>query len=237
MTPFNTRYQRRNFIKHAIMATLSIQAIPVLGIGLKKTLAELPDKKPPLPPEMVSEFVRVAHFDLKAVKEMFDKEPMLVNASWDWGGGDFEAALGGPAHIGNRDIVNYLLDNGARQDIFSSAMLGEKKLVHAFLKTNPGIVNVRGPHRFSLLYHVAISGKTEIADLLKPHLTHLAEDSNQALHAAARGGALPMTEWLLNNGVTDPNTTDFAGNTPAMTADKKGFSQLVMLLKKHGGKI
>jgi ankyrin repeat protein len=166
---------------------------------------------------------------------MVEKEPMVVNACWDWGGGDFETALGGASHVGNREIANYLMDHGARKDIYCSAMLGDRDLVHAFIKTIPGIANVDGPHTFSLLYHVAISGDTKMAAMVKPHVIDLA-DYNQALHAAVRNGHASMTEWMLKNGVNDPNTKDFVGNTPLQNAEKKNYKEIADLLKKYDAK-
>ena len=215
--------QRRKFIRQTMAIVLSATALPSFArqvLLIPGTNLSVNDKKPPLPADLVFEFVREAHFNLQRVKEMLDKEPMLVNACWDWGGGDFETALGGASHLGNRDVANYLLDHGARKDIFCAAMLGERDLVKSFIRINPGIADVDGPHHFTLLYHVAISGDTKMAAIIKPHVINAA-DFNQALHAAARGGHVSMTEWLLKHGSDNPNTTDFAGNTPLQTAEKK----------------
>jgi hypothetical protein len=43
---------------------------------------------------------------------MLESEPRLLRATWDWGGGDFETALGGAAHMGRRDIAAWLLERG-----------------------------------------------------------------------------------------------------------------------------
>ncbi len=43
---------------------------------------------------MVQEFVGNAHGDLNRVQELLQQEPALVNACWDWGGGDWETGLG-----------------------------------------------------------------------------------------------------------------------------------------------
>ena len=228
---------RRKFLKQSMSLVLAATAVPSFAgtwIGEKREYPEF-EKKPPLPPDMVAEFVREAHFDLAKVKEMVEKEPMVINACWDWGGGDFETALGGASHVGNKDIASYLMDHGARKDIYCSAMLGERDLVHAFIKTIPGIANVDGPHKFSLLYHVAISGDTKMAAMVKPHITDQ-EDYNQALHAAVRNGKISMTEWMLKNGVNDPNTKDFVGNTPLQNAEKKNYKDIAELLKKHDAK-
>jgi hypothetical protein len=57
------------------------------------------DKKSALESKLVEEFVVKAHSDFDRVKELLAQEPALINATWDWGGGDFETALGGASHI------------------------------------------------------------------------------------------------------------------------------------------
>src|SRR5213080_1163705 len=95
------------------------------------------EKQPALKPELVQEFVAKAHGDLNRVQELLEKEPALVNAAWDWGGGDWETGLGAAAHVGRRDIAEYLLARGARLDLFAAAMLGKLAIVQAILKDNP----------------------------------------------------------------------------------------------------
>ena len=51
------------------------------------------------------------------VKVLLDNEPKLINATMDWGAGDWESGLGGASHMGRRDIAEYLLSRGARVDI------------------------------------------------------------------------------------------------------------------------
>lgn len=46
---------------------------------------------PALNPELVNEFVLKAHGDFDTVKRLLEQEPELLNAAWDWGGGDLEA--------------------------------------------------------------------------------------------------------------------------------------------------
>lgn len=62
-------------------------------------------KKPALQPEMVHEFVNEAHGNLGRVRELLEQEPALLNAAWDWGGGDWETGLGAAAHMGKKDIA------------------------------------------------------------------------------------------------------------------------------------
>ena len=115
--------------------------------------------KPALDSKLVEEFVAVAHTDLKRTKEMLEGEPNLVNATWDWGGGDFETALGAVAHMGAKDIANYLLEYGARLDIFAAAMLGKLEIVKAALKEYPNAKDILGPHDIPLIVHAEKGGE------------------------------------------------------------------------------
>jgi ankyrin repeat protein len=87
-----------------------------------------------------------------------------------------------------------------------------------------------------LLYHAAIGGDVEIAAAMKPLLAPDAKDYNQALSAAARDGHLPMTTWLLENGVTNPNVPDGIGKTALAFAVEKGFSDVAKVLRDHGAR-
>jgi len=108
---------------------------------------------------LVEEFVRVAHSDLDRTRELLEEEPGLVNASWDWGGGDFETALGSASHMGRKDIANYLLEKGARLDLFAAAMLGKLDIVKATLESFPDAINTPGPHGIPLIAHVKAGGE------------------------------------------------------------------------------
>lgn len=110
-------------------------------------------------PELVKEFVGKAHGDLDRVKELLIHEPGLVNSAWDWGGGDWETALGAAAHMGRRDIATFLLDNGARIDVFAAAMLGKVEIVKSILADNPTSRNALGPHGIPLINHAQAGGE------------------------------------------------------------------------------
>lgn len=116
------------------------------------------EKKPALDAKLVEEFVGNAHGNFERVKELLEQEPALVNATWDWGGGDFETALGAASHMGNKQIANYLLEHGARLDIFAAAMLGKLEVVKAALKAYPDAINTLGPHGIPLITHAEAGG-------------------------------------------------------------------------------
>lgn len=125
------------------------------------------EKVPQLSAEMVSEFVGVAHGNLERVKELVDQEPALVNATWDWGEGDWESGLGSAAHTASKEIAQFLLERGARMDVFCAAMLGKMEIVKAFVEDDPSVVNLRGPHGIPLLQHAVIAEQKEIEAFLK----------------------------------------------------------------------
>ena len=83
-------------------------------------------------------FVDAAHRDLDKVKELLSEDNTLANATVDWGGGDWETALGACSHTGRREIAEHLLAHGARMDLFAAAMLGKldrEPLIRAFVHT------------------------------------------------------------------------------------------------------
>ena len=128
------------------------------------------DQPPALDSATVESFVSKAHGDLDGVRGHLEDEPSLVNATWDWGGGDWETALGAAAHMGRRDIALYLLDRGARIDLFAAAMLGEAEIVRAVLAAYPSLRDAPGPHGIPLVEHARAGGEhaREVLELLEP---------------------------------------------------------------------
>jgi hypothetical protein len=151
------------------LATAQETKTPPAGV------AKPPQKPPALPPEKVQATVGQAHRSLEKVRELVEATPLLVNACWDWGGGDFETPLEAAAHTGGREIAEYLLSKGARPSLYAAGMLGQLDVVKAFHAVNPSAHLVPGPHGFTLL------------------------------HCVKKGGdpAKPVLDWLLAQGVPD----------------------------------
>lgn len=129
----------------------------------------------PLSSDLVQEFVMHAHTDLERVTALLNQEPALINAAWDWGGGDWETGLGAAAHVGRKDIAYFLLEHGARLDLFAAAMLGRLEIVKATLEAFPDALTVRGPHGIPLLRH-AYAGGEQALDVVA-YLEKLASDA------------------------------------------------------------
>ena len=125
-----------------------------------QTLTDAPSSGgwPVQSPELAREMVTVAHGNLKRTRELVEARPSLANAAIDWGFGDWETALGGASHVGNREIAEFLIANGARPTLFSAAMLGHLDVVRAMIIAQPGAQKIRGPHSISLLSHARAGG-------------------------------------------------------------------------------
>ena len=117
------------------------------------------EPKPVIPANLVQEFVGNSHGDLDRVKQLLAQEPGLINAAWDWGGGDFETGLGAASHMGRKDIASFLLEHGARLDIFAAAMLGNLEVVKAALTAHPEALRTPGPHGIPLIVHAEKGGE------------------------------------------------------------------------------
>ena len=118
------------------------------------------DQEPaPLPLDIVKEFVIAGHGNFPKVQEMLKTYPNLIYSKYDWGNGDFEAAIEGAGHVGNKEIADYLLTAGSRVTIYVLTMLGKTELVKPILETYPALLTAKGPHGFTLLHHAKVGGE------------------------------------------------------------------------------
>jgi hypothetical protein len=102
--------------------------------------------------------VAVSHGNIARVRELLTEHRELAKASWDWGYGDWETALGAASHVGNRAIAELLLAHGAPPTHFSAAMLGQLDVLRAFFAATPGLQRMRGPHGLTLMVHAKNGG-------------------------------------------------------------------------------
>jgi hypothetical protein len=149
---------RKKFLRHTLVGAGSFVALPDLLTAQTNTPV-LSAATDPLMAEKVKEFVVAGHNDLEKVKSMLKEIPNLLYACWDWGNGDFETALEGAGHMGRKDIATYLIQQGARPNIFVLAMLGKTDLVKQQLDLFPELLNGKGPHGFTLLHHAWQGGE------------------------------------------------------------------------------
>lgn len=168
----NSPWSRRAFLAASALGAGAL-ALPIAALAEEKSTAapKAPDttkaapKPPPLAPQLVREFVGAAHGNLDRTREMLGNDPGLLNATWDWKAGDFEMAIGGAGHMGRRDIALFLIEQGARMDLFVAAMLGELGIVRAYLDAHPAMLHSKGPHGISLVAHAKAGGEKAAAVL------------------------------------------------------------------------
>ncbi len=156
----NIPFQRRRFIKSSAFGLIGITAFgyssaqnAVSNVISPTNVEPLFYRYPSMNDNMVSGIVGASHGNFDKVKELVNKRPELAGASWDWGFGDWETALGAASHVGRRDIAEFLMSHGARPDIFTYTMMGMFKAVLEIIETVPGIQSHTGPHGITLLQH------------------------------------------------------------------------------------
>ena len=146
--------KRKNFLQQVAVCTGGLVMMPALIYGRDKQ-----SEGDPLPADKVKEFVVAGHGKFDIVKQMLAESPTLLYATWDWSKGDFETALEGAGHVGNKEIANYLIELGARTNLFVLTMLGKTQIVKSFLDTFPQYLNARGPHGLTFLHHAQKGGE------------------------------------------------------------------------------
>jgi uncharacterized protein len=184
-------------------------------------------------PDFIREYVIAAHFNLDKVKSLLQQHPSLLTVAYQWGPDDFEDGLGAAAHVGNRPIVEFYLSQGVPLNICAAAMLGRTDDVRGFLDSDPSLANATGAHKIPVLFHAAMSGKTEIADLLLERGG--GEGVNHALHGAISHGHLDMARWMLEHGAKDNlGVLNYEGKTPLQKATELGHTDIADLLRSYG---
>lgn len=157
---------RKVFLQYLTLgAGAQLLVWPALLRGQQKKI----EKGPPLDAALVKEFVTKGHGDLKRTEELLIEQPALLHASWDWGGGDFETALEGASHVGNKEIAHFLLKKGSRMTLFTVAMLGKLDLLKTALTLFPEQLYALGPHKLDLMHHAKKGGEDAlpVVDYLK----------------------------------------------------------------------
>jgi len=144
--------KRNQFIKTLGAGALLIPS-SALAFNLKQE-----DEEPQLDKALVEKFVGASHGKIDIVKSLLEEHPTLLNAAHDWRQGDFETGLGAASHVGYKELVTYFLDKGAQANIFTIALFGETKILKSMLEFSPKLINVKGPHGYTLLHHAEKGG-------------------------------------------------------------------------------
>lgn len=197
-------------------------------------------EQPPYPWPVINEYVGSSHGNFARMRELLDLYPRLLhaNASWD------ELGVEAGAHVGFKEGVRFLLDQGAPASLPTAAMMGMTGHVRKLLQEDPARIWECGAHNMPPIWFPAIGGgeadHLEIARmLLDAGADPNAHRKGQtALHWAARGGQMQMAELLLARGAE----VDVSARTPqgdftplamALRAEKQDVADL---LRRKGAK-
>ena len=175
---------------------------------------------------VVEELVGNAHGNLARVRELLDKHPKALKMRAPWN----ETAVEAATQMGNRPILELLIERGAPVDFFTACVLGRTDKVDAELATEPGRANARGVHDLPALYFAAIGGNLAIAERL---LAAGAEvnarcESAAPIHGAVMGGSAEMVRLLLKSGA-DASLPDYQGRSAGRLAEDLGRPDIASL--------
>ena len=179
--------------------------------------------------DQIDQFVAACHGNFEVVREQLAKQPELLNtrSSLD------ESPLGAAAHVGNREIAEYLIEQGADVDLPAVAMLGDLEAIEGLLDHDADAANGAGAHGIPVLFHAVAGGSVAAVELLLEHgadpVTVTGSESGALNMAAARGHG-EMARWLLDHGAPTDNT-DFQNKTPIERAEEGGFTEIAEMIR------
>lgn len=184
----------------------------------------------------IVQLVNAATDDLDAVKRILreaaspqEKGALVYGVSPETN----ETAIQAAARANQREIVMFLLSQGAIADIFVFAMLGMEKNVSDLLQEDVSRAHAKSGKGLPLLYFACLSGNTDLPEML---LSYDAADGKEiSLHAAVLSGQPEMVTWVLANGVSDVNALNDDSKTPLSVALDKGYFDIADMLQSEGG--
>ena len=193
----------------------------------------------PIDLDIVKDWIGKAHQrQIEPMIELLKREPGLIQSSWDWGSGDWESAMQAAAHTGSRDMALFLIDRGARVDLFAATMLGELALLKMSIETFSDAIHVRGAHGIPLLSH-AVAGEAPARKTVDFLLTRGVDvnarhnNGMTALMIAVQTGQRDTVQLLLSKGA-DPKVKASNGNTALGLSLKRADSGMTQALKDAG---
>jgi uncharacterized protein len=186
--------------------------------------------KPEVEPSVVEELVGNAHGNLARVRELLDAHPDALNLRAPWN----ETAVEAAAQMGNKPILELLLERGASVDFFTACVLGRDEQVASELAIDPARANARGVHELPALYFAAVGGSRVVAEQLLAAGADVNARSESAapIHGAVIGGSAGMVRLLLGRGA-DPTLPDFKGRGARQLAedmDRRDLAELIDLM-------
>jgi ankyrin repeat protein len=182
--------------------------------------------------EQIREFVIAGHGNLEKVKQMLAENPKLLNASYRWNENDTETAVQAAAQVGNANVAQFLLNQGAPLEICTAAMLDMRDEVERSLNDDPQNADATGAHGIPLLPHAVWTGDLRLVQLVFERGAK--SGATPALHNAVSRGNYEIVQWLLENAGPDTRAKNFQGKNALEVATERNNERVVELLRKHG---
>jgi ankyrin repeat protein len=136
---------------------------------------------------------------------------------------------------GNGHIVDPA-HHGVADKVVAAIVVAEAVKQHLAAGTD---VNAKGPVGLTPLYHAAIYGHTEVAELLiakGANVNAKNKNGSTPLHLAAAGDRKEIVELFIAKS-SDVNAKNKGGRTPLDSAIAFKHTETADLLRKHGGKM
>ncbi len=216
---------RRNLLS-SMGVVASLSWLPRSSPEMSQEKQVVPESFPQTIPKLAAEIVGASHFDLDKVKALLRENPSLAKASWDWGFGDWETAIGAASHTGRRDIIELLLAHGVSPTLFSFAALDQVDVVRSICEANSNIQTTLGPHGITLYKH-AVVGK---ADRVIEYLQELGQaDVPQPDNPlSADEMSVYFGNYDFGNGAQDVLEVGKGGTVPRLGIRRTGWSYRFM---------
>ena len=135
---------------------------------------------------------------LEKVRAYLEKDPNQINATDSNG----RTVLDRATRSGKKELVEFLLEKGAPEDIFAAAIVGHTDQVAAFLKQDPRLISARDGNGRTALHWAALYGQKKVVELLlarKADVNSLDQDGFTPLHWAATFNQSDAVKLLLAN--------------------------------------
>jgi ankyrin repeat protein len=187
-----------------------------------------------LAPELIREFVLAGHGNLEKVRSLLSRNPQLLKIAYEWTPDDHESAIQAAAHVGNRPITVYLLEQGAPIEICTAAMLGRRGDVEQMLTGDSSLIAAKGAHGIPLLTHAALSGDATLVQMLYERGARTG--ASAALGNAVSKGHTDVVRWLLQHASPNLEWKNFQGKTFLSLAEEGGHQEIAKLLRERGAR-
>jgi len=171
--------------------------------------------------------------DLEKVKACLAQDPKQINSADAKG----RTVLACGILSGKKEVVEFLLEKGAPEDIFAAAIAGHTDKVAAFLKQDPKLISARASGGKGALHWAALYGQKQVVELLlaeKADVNLLDEGGFTALHWATMFNKSDVAEVLLANKANTNIKVAKFGWTPLRLAVIHGHKATAEALLKGG---